>query len=417
MAEMVGDAVSESMPDLRPDLVPPFVFGTAELTHRAFGGEGVDALLQLIDRPASTLQEAAAHALDCSTVHQLGFEPQRAMALQAEALSLCQTYRVMGRHSRSAPDPLRLLALMAPGDLMTNAPLDFITRWLNVQLDLVYLLPDGALPAAVPDHDVAYIGGGDIGAPAALERRAALFRAWPRPVLNDPWRVGQLARAALAATLADAPGIRSPACMMVSRADVMADPGLPFPLLIRPVGSHAGANLVKANGPDDLAGYLQLVTAPHYYVTQFEDYRSADGLFRKYRIAFIDRRPFLCHMGVSADWMIHYLNAGMTGSEDKRQDEADAMASFDDGFRIRHQPAFKALNDRLGLDYFTIDCGETRDGRLLVFEADAEAIIHMMDPPELFPYKQPQMRRVFAAFEAMLHRHAGTERTAATLAA
>ncbi len=414
---MVESAVTEPVPTLRSDFVPPLVFGTAELTHRAFAGDSTDALLQLIDRPASTLQEAAAHALDCSTVHQLGFQPQQALALQAEALSLCQIYRVMGRYSATAPRPMRLLALMEPGDLMTNTPLDFITRWLNVRLDLIYLLPDQALPADVPDHDVAYIGGGDIGAPAALARRAALFREWPRPVLNDPGRVGQLARAELAAVLRDAPGILSPACTMLSRDEAVSAGGMPFPVLIRPVGSHAGANLVKANGPDDLAGYLQLVSAPHYYVTQFEDYRSADGLFRKYRIAFIDRRPFLCHMGVSSDWMIHYLNAGMTGSEDKRQDEADAMASFENGFRIRHQAAFEALNDRLGLDYFTIDCGETRDGRLLVFEADAEAIVHMMDPPEMFPYKPPQMQRVFAAFEAMLHRHAGTECRRATLAA
>jgi hypothetical protein len=29
-------------------------------------------------------------------------------------------------------------------------------------------------------------------------------------------------------------------------------------------------------------------------------------------------------------------------------------------------------------------------------------IVHAMDPPTLFPYKAPQMRKVFAAFEAML---------------
>jgi hypothetical protein len=40
----------------------------------------------------------------------------------------------------------------------------------------------------------------------------------------------------------------------------------------------------------------------------------------------------------------------------------------------------------------------------LVFEADTAAIIHMMDPPDLFPYKQPQMRKVVAAFEDMLTR-------------
>ena len=46
-------------------------------------------------------------------------------------------------------------------------------------------------------------------------------------------------------------------------------------------------------------------------------------------------------------------------------------------------------------------------GRLLVFEADAAAVIHLMDPQDMFPYKQPQMRKVFAAFDAMLRQRAG----------
>ncbi len=60
----------------------------------------------------------------------------------------------------------------------------------------------------------------------------------------------------------------------------------------------------------------------------------------------------------------------------------------------------------MSLDYYQLDCGETRDGRLLVFEADVAAIIHAMDPPDLYPYKPPQMRRVFEAIEAMLRRRA-----------
>ena len=87
----------------------------------------------------------------------------------------------------------------------------------------------------------------------------------------------------------------------------------------------------------------------------------------------------------------------------KRAQEEDAMASFDRTFARRHAAAFQALHERLGFDFYSIDCAETHDGRLLVFEADAAAIIHLMDPPDMFPYKQPQMHRVFAAFDAMLH--------------
>ena len=66
--------------------------------------------------------------------------------------------------------------------------------------------------------------------------------------------------------------------------------------------------------------------------------------------------------------------------------------------------ALGAIVARISLDYFIVDCAETRDGRLLVFEADNTAIVHDMDPPEVFPYKSPQMRRIFDAFAAMIER-------------
>jgi hypothetical protein len=138
-------------------------------------------------------------------------------------------------------------------------------------------------------------------------------------------------------------------------------------------------------------------------VSQFVDYRGADGLFRKYRIAFVDGRPFACHMAVANHWMLHYLNAGMEQSAEKRAEEAGWFASFDATFAARHREGFRALHERIGLEYFVIDCGETPTGELLVFEADTAMVVHAMDSPELFPYKRPQMLRVFKAFQDMLH--------------
>jgi hypothetical protein len=179
-----------------------------------------------------------------------------------------------------------------------------------------------------------------------------------------------------------------------------------YPCLIRPHASHAGNGLSRIETPTDLAEYLRFSFERRFFLTAFHDYSGPDGLYRKFRVAFIDRQPFLCHMAVSGNWMVHYLNAGMTDSADKRAEEARAMATFDDGFVRRHDAAFQALHDRLGFDYYSIDCGETRDGRLLVFEADAAAIVHLMDPADMFPYKQPQMRKVFAAFDGMLRKRA-----------
>ena len=57
---------------------------------------------------------------------------------------------------------------------------------------------------------------------------------------------------------------------------------------------------------------------------------------------------------------------------------------------------------RVGLDYFLVDCAENQNGELLIFEADNTAVVHNMDSPELFPYKPPQMLRIFKAFATML---------------
>jgi hypothetical protein len=40
----------------------------------------------------------------------------------------------------------------------------------------------------------------------------------------------------------------------------------------------------------------------------------------------------------------------------------------------------------------------------LIFEADNTAVVHNMDSPAVFPYKAPQMRKIFGAFAAMLER-------------
>jgi hypothetical protein len=39
---------------------------------------------------------------------------------------------------------------------------------------------------------------------------------------------------------------------------------------------------------------------------------------------------------------------------------------------------------------------------LLIFEVDSGAVVHSMDPIAVFPYKQPQMRKIFAAFRELL---------------
>ena len=388
----------DPIPVFDPALTPPLIRGPAALAQRAFAGMAAAELQACIARRTATLEDTAAFALDAATLWQLRFAADAAAALRAQALGAAPLYRVAGGAG------LRLLAVMAPGDLMANTPLDFITAHLPVRLDLLFVRPGDALPARLPEHDVAFFAAADADA-ALLHRLAPLHARWPRPALNDPLRVLRLRREMLALALRRVPGLLCPPIRRMARQAALPAEIAP-PLLLRPAGSHAGEGLVFAGDAGEAASLLAAMTADEVYVSAFIDYRGSDGLYRKYRIAVIDGAPFLVHMAVSEHWMVHYLNAGMAGSAAKRDEEAAAMAGFDTGFARRHADALATITEWAGLDYFQIDCAELADGRLLLFEADVAGIVHMMDPADLYPYKPPQMRRIIAAFGAMLERAA-----------
>jgi hypothetical protein len=160
-----------------------------------------------------------------------------------------------------------------------------------------------------------------------------------------------------------------------------------FPIIVRPLGSHTGANLEKIATPAALGKYLAAVDGMQFHVSRFVDYRSADGLFRKYRIALIDGQPYLCHHAISQRWMIDYQNAGMNKSAEKRAEEAACLAGFERGFGLRHRAALQSIQQRLGLPYLCVDCAEMPSGELLIFEVDNAMIVHGMDPVDMFPYK------------------------------
>lgn len=352
--------------------------------------------------------------LDLATTLYLTMNPENVPAArdcQARALALKRLYRLPAARS---PAALRLLALMAPGDMTANSPLDCLLEDSDVELQLLYLSPELPPPASLPEHDVAIVAVGVSEQAAPLLRQAApLLAASGRPVLNRPEHVGALARDRVARSLAAVPGLAVPVTAHVSRADLErlgADPWRlgallrdgGFPIIARPVESQGGRSLARLDAPEAVAGYLASVAEDEFFIAPFFDYRGADGQFRKMRVALIDARPYACHLAISSRWMVHYANADMDRSADKRAEEERWMDGFEDGFAHRHAEALRAIARITGLEYVAIDCAELPDGRLLVFEVDTAMIVHAMDPADLYPYKQRHMQKVFAAFRALL---------------
>jgi glutathione synthase/RimK-type ligase-like ATP-grasp enzyme len=386
------------------------LIGNATLITMAFRGEDLSPIAASLIARAQADDDDANALMDLSTILFLRRNDQLALATQRHALAVSRRYSLKEPERPST----RLLALMSAGDLMANTPLAFLVQDSDISTSMLYLKAGEALPCKLPEHDVLLVAISE-----SDETRALLtglvepLSRHPQPVLNRPDRIARTARELAFLSLESLPGVVMPRSVRVSRSDALslaADasllPGLlpagTYPLIVRPVGSHAGRCLAKLESAEDLANYMGQAEQDEFILSPFVDYRSPDGLFRKFRVVIIDGVPYPGHMGISAHWMIHYLNAGMTESATKRQEEEHFMKTFDAVFARRHRDALGAIADALNLEYVVIDCAEAPTGELLVFEVDPAAVVHAMDPTELFPYKRRHMKEVFDAFSALL---------------
>jgi glutathione synthase/RimK-type ligase-like ATP-grasp enzyme len=402
MTVLQADAMSTDTPFL----------GLAPFLRASIAGDDLRAMGQEMLTLAGERGDDANLWMNLSLAMQCVGQRDLGLAIQAQALA---TRRIFHLPAAIQPAKLRVLMLMVPGDLAANTPLECLLEDSDIDLIYYYVTVGDPLSLPVPEHDVLLVamGDSDENRPvlAALENDLA---NWPQPVVNAPHFIPATDRSVASVLLKDAPGVLIPPTLYVSRTVLgeiarsevrLADlvEGCDFPIILRPVGSQAGRDLEKFERPDDVVPYLERVADPEFFLSRFVDYSGKDGQFRKYRVAMIDGVPFACHMGVSSNWMVHYVNAGMYEDAAKREEEARFMENFDE-FAARHREAFTAIRERNGLDYLCIDCAETTDGQLLIFEADHCMVVHAMDPEDLFPYKQVHMLKVKNAFRDYLFR-------------
>jgi tetratricopeptide (TPR) repeat protein len=267
----------------------------------------------------------------------------------------------------------------------------------------------------LPAYAVVLNAIGDADAAVASQAAVdAFLRRCARPVLNDPAKVRATFRHRLAETLAaidDAivpPTVRLSAEQIAARglAAAAAQTDIAPPLLVRPVGSHGGAGLVLA----ETAAALEAVSAPAgpgAYLTRFHDTRSADGYFRKYRVIFVDRRAFPYHLAIGRHWMVHHQNTDMAGDAARIDEEMRFLSDPPAAIGARAMAAIEAIGRRLDLDYAGMDFAVTRQGQVLIFEANATMLTHLEPEDGPFAAKNRFIRPIIEAFQARLTSLAG----------
>jgi glutathione synthase/RimK-type ligase-like ATP-grasp enzyme len=306
-----------------------------------------------------------------------------------------------------APQPRATVLALTTADT-GNVPHRFLLpldRYTRIDWFIEYAWP--GQEAELPPYDVVFNIVGDPDHAGRTEAPIAAFVAQAeRPVLNRPAKVARTRRDRLPALLADVADVVVP---RVARFDagVARDParavaaaGLTWPLLIRPIGSHGGRGLGLAEAPAALDGEH---LTEGFYATEFVDFRSAsDGLYRKYRVIFVDRAPHPYHLAISPSWLVHYATAEMEPAE-RRTEELRFLADPASALGERAMAAIGEIGRRLDLDYAGVDFSVLPDGRVLVFEANATMLTHPETDPA-FAYKNPYVERINGAFQALVER-------------
>lgn len=193
------------------------------------------------------------------------------------------------------------------------------------------------------------------------------------PLVNPSWAVASTTRPLIARRLAHQAGVHAPHCTFygdgeVTLAEHIEVQGHRYPVLLRPPGEHGSVGLVRVDDADAIAARPRSACT----VTDFVDFRSADGLWRKYRMVYAGDRLFRRHVLTDGKWNL--TRAARAFMQDRPELAAEEQAwihspvTLESGSveaRVMHQ--FRALQ----LDFGAIDFALPPGGDVVVFEINA----------------------------------------------
>lgn len=333
-------------------------------------------------------------------------DDEGAQAAYAEAARI---QPLIKRPAAKQPAEFRALALYAP--FGGNTPTEYLFQDAFFDIDTLSLFASREYDAATLSQGIGIVINliSDADQTEALLPVAAdLVDRFGLPTLNDPRKVQQTTRDAVASLLAGIPGCRVPKALRLKagaeRSEDALKALLPFSstVLARPVGTHGGDDFEKIDSLAELSAFLSQRLDHDHYLIEYLDYGSSDGHFRKYRFIFVDDQILPYHLCIGRDWKLHHINTDMAHQPWMQQEEerflSDPAAVFGPG----QYQALHEIRRRVGLDYFGIDCGLDASGNVVVFEVNASMLVHARN--EGFLYKDPAVRRIKLAYDAMLRR-------------
>ena len=244
--------------------------------------------------------------------------------------------------------------------------------------------------------------------PRTLERIQKLLRGYKGRVINRPEILQRTTRDQVAKRLAGIDGLRVPKVIRLrnprpgAASAAAQKAGQCFPIIVRHAGTHTGRIVAVVNNAEELDAAA--VGQGEFFLIEFADFRSEDGLYRKYRFWSFGGRTIFRHLIITDNWNVH-VKERMRFMLDRPNLFAEEMRLLDrpDGaFPQSVHDTFDAVKQRMGLDFFGMDFAFDRDGGLILFEANATMNFFPLEPHLKFSYLGKIGGPAQEAFAAML---------------
>jgi tetratricopeptide (TPR) repeat protein len=283
-------------------------------------------------------------------------------------------------------------------------------RFTRVNIYADAFSPGATWLSELPRLDLAFVIMADADAIDARgwNQAAALLDFLKLPTINEIPAVRSTTRNGVYERVYDIPGIVMPRTLRRTASnasellDAIEEADLKFPLITRPTGTQTGAGMTLFQTRMEFLAAGDQIAPGEYYIAEFHNFRSEDGLWRKTRIFCIGNTIIPEHHVAAEDWNIHAGNARILMKQAQFiDDEVDFIANFEERIGMPRLQALRTLHKRLGLDYLGVDCSLLADGRILVFEANAGMQFQSASQRER-PFLMKNRERISAAFTQMI---------------
>lgn len=234
------------------------------------------------------------------------------------------------------------------------------------------------------------------------------------PVVNPPALIPRTSRSEVAKRLAGIDGVVAPKVLVLrnpTRERVerqVRDAGFAFPAILRQTGTHNGQVVGIFPDLDSLAPIFG-DRKSQYNLIEFVDVRHRDGYYRKTRFFFVGDEIITRQHIISDEWSVHGRSSKRILADHPELIE-EGRDKLVNGFASLPAPvraSVDMIRQRIGLDYFGLDCCMMEDGRVVVFECNATMNFNPRFANPSTQHNRAALPRLIAALRRLIEAKTG----------